>query len=251
MKLKNLNLHTLSLIKCFLYVITLVLLLASKTSAAATEKLTLSASFGSPLILPITEILQQAYQSIGVEIEIKPYPELRSLRYANYGVTDGVAFGEKSIENIYKDLIRIDIVLREGLIYLFTKQENSFTVNGWQSIPKDYAVGHIRGIKFIEKAMKQFNFHAEPSDNTEQLFQKLNMGRTQVIVSGKKRGMKYVNDDSLEVVILEDNVATIHIYHYLNKKNAHLVPMITDTLKQMKSDGRIAEIFSNVRRLKQ
>ena len=237
----RININVASVItKLLMWFIMITLYFVLTFPVIATEKFVFSTISNSSIALPASEILRQAYKLMGIDVEVIPQPALRSHRFADSGGADGVLFADRKIEDKNNNLIRIDIPLVEAYIYLFTKKENAFHVDGWQSIPKDYIVGYIRGVKFAESAINEYGLNGDPANSREQLFQKLERGRIQVAVSGRG-GMEYVVDNG--IVILEPSVYVSRVFHYLNKKHINLQPAITLILADMEKTGMIDDIF--------
>ena len=73
---------------------------------------------------PITDISRQvlleAYQRMGIEIQTQQFPSVRSLVTANSGKTDGELGRIKGIEADYPNLLRVPVVINrvEGVVFL-------------------------------------------------------------------------------------------------------------------------------------
>ncbi|NCD33316.1 MAG: transporter substrate-binding domain-containing protein [Spartobacteria bacterium] len=220
-----------------------VVFLTRSLPVSAQNTLILSAVEKTPPANTVTEVLRQAYQQLGIELEILELPGLRGIAYSNNGDTDGEAFRIAGIDQEYSNLIQIDVPIRTDAMHLFVKQGREFPVTGWDCIPKEYLLGYKRGVKHIEYAVAKYGLRAEAVNSVEQLFQKLETGRNDVIVTGVQEGAQLIPQLHLQDIIrLEPSVCTSSLYHYLHEKHADLVPKITAVLKEMEAHGEIQTI---------
>jgi polar amino acid transport system substrate-binding protein len=203
---------------------------------------------GHGIISVISEVLSQAYQQLGIQITINPYPGLRGLHYSNYGIIDGEAFRIAGIDKKFSNLIRVEVSLMTNRHYLFVKSGNEFVVEGWDSIPKNYLIGFQRGIKVIELATKEYQIQTESVSTATQLLQKLNIGRNDAIILPAPAAAQNIQQLELKDIIkLEPPINSHNLYHYLHTKHAALVPKITAVLKAMEANGDIQKIHEQIR----
>ena len=89
---------------------------------------------GNPNTVLCERIMREAYRRIGRTMELKSFPGERSIQNANNGEVDGELFRRAGIEEAYPNLIRIPVVLGTGKWGVFTKEDKTFSVKGWQSL---------------------------------------------------------------------------------------------------------------------
>lgn len=230
--------------KCSIQVI---LLLSLALPVTAQDGLVFSGVEGAYPIHSVGKVLRRAYQKIGIQVAIRQYPGLRGLLYSDGGVVDGEAFRIEGIEKEYSNLIRIKIPVQIDDMYLYVKQGKEFTVKGWDSIPKSYYLGYVRGVKFIEYAVAKHDLRAETVSNYNQLFLKLELDRSDGVVAGIFLGKRYFERNQLtDIVRLSPPIHKSYLYHYLHKKHGDLVPRITSVLKKMEAGGEIELIKEQV-----
>ncbi|MES2295821.1 MAG: transporter substrate-binding domain-containing protein [Pseudomonadota bacterium] len=184
-------------------------------------------------------IVREAYARVGVALQVRQFPSERSLQEANIGRLDGDMTRIAGIEERYPNLLRVPVpVLHvESLVYTNRAQ---FEVKGWDSL-RPYRIGIRLGIKFAEDGTRGMQVQVVPSN--EQLFTKLELGRTDVIVSTRIEGslmMKKLN--TRHVRALAPALGEVTLYHYLHKRNAALVPKIAAALRAMEQEGRMQAI---------
>ena len=187
-------------------------------------------------------ILMEAYDQIGVELIITPYPRVQSLETSNEGRTDGELFRIDGIEKIYTNLLKIPVPIYwvEGTV--FTK-DTDLIVTGWESLAP-YRVGVQRGIKFIEDGLNTVpDLVPMMVEDSFQLFRILEAGRVDLAVSSRLTGLSISGKLGFtEIRPLSPPLSTFPVFHYLHRKNADLLPRITAVLEEMESRGRFDEI---------
>lgn len=215
-----------------------VLLACCFATAQAREVITLGKSNGA--MGTIAEaVLREAYRRVGIELAIKEFPAERALNEANRGILDGELSRMAGIEARYPDLVRIPVAINriEGMVYT---NRADFRVDGWDSL-RPYLIGVRIGIKFAEDGTHGMRVQRVPTN--EQLFSKLELGRTDIVVSTRTEGEAMIRRlKTRHVRALEPPLLTIDLFHYLHRKNQDLVPRLTDTLRQMEREGRIRAI---------
>lgn len=208
-------------------------------TAAQGQKLTFSTFEGAPGQDMSALILQEAYASMGIEIEVVRYPGLRSLMSANQGIVDGELSRVRAFQRDYPNLILVPVPVNQLAGTAFTKIEG-LKLSGWESL-RGYSIGITRGMKFAERGtagmpIVQANSH-------KQLFQLLDKGRIEVAINPLVNGLGIIGQLGLEGIhALEPPLVQIDLYHYLHQRHADLVPEIADTIRKMEASGRISEI---------
>jgi len=192
---------------------------------------------------PITEVservISRAYKRLGIQVKIKKLPSKRSLIMANYGKVDGVVSRIKGINKTYENLIRVPVAVNmfEGVVF---SKNVIFSVMGWDNL-KPYIIGIKKGTKFAEIGTKGMKVRSV--DTNTQLFLMLDSERVDVIVTARMAGLVALKQLHIPgIQVLEPQLVTRKLYHYLHKKNSYLLPEITRVLQEMESEGRIQEI---------
>jgi len=186
------------------------------------------------------KILEIAYAKLGIEITMDQYPAKRSLLLSNGGKKyDGELHRISGIEKKFTNLIPVPVPIYylDGIVL---SKSIAFDVKGWKSL-KPYVIGVRRGIVFTvngTRGMKRVLFNSN-----EKLFNMLDNNKIDIVVMTRMSALKYLQSHpEIKVDILEPPVQTYKMYHYLHKKNAHLVDRLTLVLKQMEEEGSIEKI---------
>ncbi|QTA85079.1 substrate-binding periplasmic protein [Desulfonema magnum] len=219
---------------------TLFSVLIMSGSVYAREKLVLTTLDSHLNAVVGVNILREAYQRIGIQIETKILPAERALHMANKGKFDGEVIRIREVQELYPNLRRVPVpvIAMEGVV--FTK-DVTFDVTGWESL-KPYTIGILIGSKFIEKGTRGLTVEAVPT--YKQVLLKLNAGRTDVAVMARTNGLIELRKLNMKGIrVLEPPLVKARLYHYLHKKNEHLIPQIAQVLKNMVEEGRPKEIW--------
>lgn len=186
------------------------------------------------------KVLKEAYSRMGIEISIDFYPAKRSLIISNDGINyDGEIHRIGGIEKEFPNLVPISIPINilEGVV---VANKVNFMVNGWKSL-NPYLIGIRRGIVFTTNGTAGMN--RVVLNTNEHLFQMLAAQRIDLVVISRINALKYIpTEQRLKLKILEPPVEVYNMYHYLHKKNAHLIPELTSILKEMQKEGIIHKI---------
>jgi len=218
--------------------VTLLTLLVMAGPIYGQQSLVLS-STRNQLAVVSGKVLSEAYQRLGIKVHIDAFPAGRSLIMSNNGDVDGEVYRVKGIEKTYENLVMVPVAVNQVEVVVFTKGV-TFSVTGWDSL-KPYTIGIRRGSTFIEK--KTIGMKVKPVTKIEQLFLMLDLGRNDVIVTSRLAGLMAMKELNIKGVhILEPSIVTKNVYHYLHKKNSHLLSDISGVLQDMENEGRIKEI---------
>lgn len=208
------------------------------SSAIAQDKLIISTGANAPVTRIAENILKQAYHSLGIEVVIAKYPDLRSLISSNAGLADGELMRIRGIDTEYPNLLIVPIPLLQLKGVAYTKDVD-LQIVGFESL-KPYRVAIQRGIKFAEygtDGMKRTILNT-----LEHAFFLLHKKRVDAVITTYIEGIETLNRLQYEgIKALEPPLITINLYHYLHKRNRALVPKITAALQEMQENGRISK----------
>ena len=218
--------------------VTLLTLLVMADPVYGQQSLVLS-STRNLLAVVSGKVVAEAYQRLGIKVHIDTFPAGRSLIMSNSGDVDGEVYRVKGMEKTYENLVMVPVAVNKVEVVVFAK-DVTFSVTGWDSL-KPYSIGIRRGSTFVEKKTK--GMKVKPVTKIEQLFLMLDLGRNDVIVTSRLAGLKAMKELKIKGIhLLEPPLATKNVYHYLHKKNAHLLPDIKKVLQDMENEGRIKDI---------
>ncbi|MEH6631492.1 MAG: transporter substrate-binding domain-containing protein [Halopseudomonas aestusnigri] len=185
-------------------------------------------------------VMLEAYGRLGIDVQFSRLPAARSLVVANSGKVDGELYRIKNIQLKYKNLIMLSVPIgiMEGVAITTNPK---ISLKGWQSL-EPYHVCIRNGVKFAEAGTKELE--VDVSNSNDQLFNKLGKNRCDVIILARLTSIALAQDfeKKMKMPVQFNVVQTYPLFHYLHKKNKHLVPKLTEVLQTMETDGAIAKI---------
>ncbi|MGW8389611.1 substrate-binding periplasmic protein [Pseudoduganella sp. HUAS MS19] len=219
-------------------------LLPAWVAAQALPVMHVSTLVGDDPAATISElVLREAYRRVGRTLAVHQLPGERSLMYANDGKMDGELYRKLGLDRDYPNLVIVPVPLLTFELVIFSRG-TSFIVNGWESL-RPYTLGFMRGNKIAQENTKGMKVEQVPT--MQQAFEKMMMGRTDLVLGHRASGMAVVRAQKLEgVTVLEPPLSSFPVYHYLNKKHEALVPELTRVLKQMQADRTIERIQKSI-----
>lgn len=217
----------------------LIMFSVTGSDAVASGKLTFSTFPGSGMSRVVAEVLDEAYATLDISIDIVELPAQRALQLADDGEFDGEAGRLAAIERSTNNLLRVPVPVFEMTAYVYTKNAD-FTVEGYESL-RPYRIGILRGYKHAERMVADMDHVVVPEFG--QLFAMLESDRVDVVVLNELDAREALADSGLtDIRALQPPINKAPLYHYLHAKHADLVPRISEALEAMERAGRIAEI---------
>lgn len=189
----------------------------------------------------IFSVLKEAYSFLDISICSTILPAERALIMSNSGLMDGEVNRLNVIEELYHNLIRVDVPLMTINMVGVSRigDKNSINKMNWENL----RVGIRRGSKISEIITKNIQNLSLVNDY-DQLFSMLEMNRIDlIIVSDWEFQIRLKNGSISEMdkVHLFNN--PYHHYHYLHSRHSNLVPEIETVLQQMKDSGRVENLL--------
>ncbi len=211
--------------------------------ATADQKLVFSTNVKSDKPIASELILREAYKRLGYDIEVRSYPPARSLFVSNSGDVDGEVHRLLSTASNSPNLIPVPVHIHKLDVVVFGKTKAKEPFNNWETL-LPYKVGLIRGHIYAREAIERYpQMRYEQMIDPEQLLKMVSAGRIDYAVLTKWTGLKILNKLQMkEVSLMEGTLETYELFHYLHKKNKHLVPEIERMLKSMSDSGEIHQI---------
>ena len=200
---------------------------------------TFSGGEDNTVMLIASKVLQKAYTKAGIEMEVLFLPLEESLQRSNSGQTDGELVRIKKITQSYPNLRQVPVEIISVEAIAFSKN-SSLHIKRWSDL-HGHKVTIVKGTKFIEHATK--DIEKEIVLSFKEAFEALRQDKTEVLVIPKLAGLRlyYMNEyDTIKPVSAA--LTRLSLYHFVHKKNIHLIPIITPILQEMKQSGEIEYI---------
>lgn len=186
-----------------------------------------------------TTILTKAYNRIGITPQFISMPLQQSLEMSNAGQIDGEIVRIKKITEMYPNLVEIPVIISfvEGIAF---SKDYSMEINSWEDL-KPYKIAIIEGVKFIEKGTEGMNRILV--DGYKEAFTLLKSDEVDIVVSTKTSGVFIAHKLRYrDIKPIGSVLQKLDLYHFLHKKNAHIIPQLTPVLQTMKKSGEISYI---------
>ncbi len=221
-----------------------VILLAAVHLLQAQTTIAISTFEEDTAVVRASLLLKQAYEKLGVSMELVRLPASRALIEANNGVQiDGELIRIAGLAKQYPNLVQIPVMIANFKISVFSKTID-FDVNGWDSL-KPYEVTFKRGFKGMEKHAD--GLRVKRARSSEAALEMLNMDRTDIVVVPYLDGLVLRKKLNMpQIKILEPPLEQVHLYHYLHNSHKALIPKITQVLKKMEQNGEIARFWKTI-----
>ncbi|TDT86305.1 polar amino acid transport system substrate-binding protein [Pseudodesulfovibrio indicus] len=181
--------------------------------------------------------LEAVYARAGLPVEFVPLPQKRSLYLAAAGDLDGDAGRIYGLESNYPSMIRVEgkLLNFNGAAYVIKGQHIGEYRDSLLDVMK---VGSLCGVVWVEKVMK--GRCLEQVNTYEGLFAMLLEGRIDLVLSSQRSAETvfrkaphfYESIERLEPLVFQTT-----FYHYLNEKNADIVPKLEKALKELRDEN--------------
>ena len=189
-------------------------------------------------------ILSEALRRINYKLEIRLFPNERSLINSNRGLVDGETQRIAGLEKKYPNLIRVPEKTMDWEFVAFSKKKIDMT-RGWSSLVP-YETSYITGWKIFEFNVPK-NVRVTRVRDPDGLFTLLNHDRSDIALFERWEGMEIIKKNKYkDIKPLSPALASREMFTYLHKKNAKLVPLLAKALKDMKNDGTYARLHKQI-----
>lgn len=230
-----------------IFISTLLLSLISTQSRSETH-LHISTGFTPPVSDFFNSVLAEVDKRLtDISISFEALPAERSLVLVNQGINDADCCRIPAVvTDQYNNLVPIDESFFSARFSVFAKK-NKPHVSSFKDL-KPFSVGTVEGWKIAVKKIKE----TAPEEvhivtTPEQLMQMLEQDRLDYGVVGYLSGLKSIsllNIDSLEAI--DPPLVEKPLFLILNKKHKTLTPVFNKVLKEMKNDGTINRLYSEL-----
>lgn len=186
----------------------------------------------------LTQVLEEAYHDLGVELEYRPLPRLRAEQLAAKGKIAGELGRLDGLEQQIPSLNRVPFKLYEFSIVLVANTKKC----GLCTLPTIESLAHVSGMRAPEQVIEENEFTNPVFKQTqfEQVAKLLNSGRIDGALLGdfQLRNLELDNTQDFVVYTMRREAG----YHYLHDKFKHLVEPLYSKLNAMRGSGRIAQL---------
>ncbi|MEZ7195871.1 substrate-binding periplasmic protein [Pseudodesulfovibrio karagichevae] len=177
--------------------------------------------------------LAVAYERAGLPVEFVPLPQKRSLVQAVDGVIDGDVGRIPGLEKTFPSLVRVDVKLLDLNGAAYVVRERRFGEYRPELLAT-LRVGAVRGVLWAEKAMH--GHRLDLVNNYKTLFEMLLEGRLDLALASRLSAEYFIYGNRARyarIRRLDPLVYSEPFYHYINIKNADIVPKLEKALREL------------------
>ncbi|WP_338669217.1 substrate-binding periplasmic protein [Pseudodesulfovibrio methanolicus] len=180
--------------------------------------------------------LEAVYGRAGLAVEFVPLPQKRSLVQAVDGVIDGDVGRIPGLERKFPTLVRVDVKLMDlvGVAYVIKGQR----IGDYRpELLATLRAGAVRGVLWAEKIMD--GRRLEQVNTYETLFGMLLAGRIDLALGSRRSAEDVFRTNRARyarIRELEPPVYHVPFYHYVNIRNADIVPRLEKALRELRAE---------------
>lgn len=199
----------------------------------------------TPVVNAYHQFLQRVYAEIGYAIELRRYPVKRSYIQADFDKIDGILISTDSLSKDFPNLVAVPVPLTQVDLVVFSIAED-FVVDGPDSL-KDYKIGLLRGY-LASEAMTR-SMHRQIVDDYKSLFTILQMGRVDVVIALRRETERFLAANPVfgPVKALDPPLLSIPMYHFLNRRHAHLIPQLIPVMQRLIDEKVLEKLYEPYR----
>ena len=212
--------------------------------AAGNKTYVLSYSPGTLFHQLVRDRAKEVYEKAGLKTELVALPHNRSLISANDGSVDGDVGRVPSVEQKYPNLKRVNVKLMEtsGAVYTTKQDIDSYD----ESLLTKQRVGYVLGVRWQQKKME--GLEATTAPDYQALFEMLLQERVDIVlatVASADAALRQLGERAKKIHKLQPFVFTAPIYHYVNKKNEDIIPLLERTINEM-NEAWVLDFYTGV-----
>jgi len=220
------------------------LLLLLTHSVFAAQNFNLNITLSEPLGTPerngfLNQVVEGMLKSANFQPNYEYVFEARGLRNLNEGIDDGNLPRVAGLEKSFPNIRMVPGKVMDFDFQVFAKN-TQLTINGWDSF-SSLDVAFVKGWKILEKNVKAKSVTTVPT--VQHLFRLLENNRVDVIIYERWQGVGVAKALGFkDIKPVEPPLVTKEMFLYVNKKHGNIIPILSDALKNMKSNGQYQKI---------
>ena len=189
-------------------------------------------------------ILPKIYKKLGIDISITPMPGKRAVLETINGRMDGEIMRIESYGIEYEEVLRIPTPYYYLETMAFFKRGSGIVITSAEDLAK-YSVLRVRGVKHTNNItaglVKVYDY-----DDTKSMLNALNKYRDNVALTHTEDGLFAIEKYKIEHIDhLKKPLSTLPLYHYVHKKNAHLVDKVDRIIREMQDSGELGKLIES------
>ncbi|MCP4115134.1 MAG: amino acid ABC transporter substrate-binding protein [Desulfobacteraceae bacterium] len=196
------------------------------------------------------EIMNAIFSRLGIEIDMKLFPQKRILKYMEYGEKDIIPLASKNREREKYLDYTLPLLEEKGVIFYSTNRKDSVKWADFEDLTP-YRIGTVRGYNYgagFEDAVKKYNLTLDEVITNEQNFKKLDAGRIDILLVNQSTASEFMRTHPEYRGRFEtaNKPYMTYVYHTVFSKRSDarlLIPAVNEVIKQLKEEGIIDNIL--------
>lgn len=196
------------------------------------------------LVKPAKQVLDVAYRSLNIQIDIIPLPLERSLMLASSGAYDGDLGRTQSVELDFPRLLRVPTPIGTVEVVPYVLRPVGSDASSWSALKASkLKVGAKFGDRMTDAHLG--DFVSSKATSFESLFQMLVLQRVDVVIAPRGELQRLLpllptdRQEELKGVMALPALSSVPIYHFLHEKNRDLLIPLDRELQKMTKAGTI------------
>lgn len=183
-------------------------------------------------------ILAEIYDRAGIGFNVSRLPGRRAVIETTQGRVDGEIMRIWSYGEEHSEVIRIPTAYYFLETMAFYKQGSDVEVSSVEDLTK-YPVLKIRGVKHTNIVTAGLT-DVYDYDDTQSMLKALNKQRSNVVLTNRGDGLFAIEKYGIQGIDFSKYpLFSFPLYHYVHKKNVHLVDKIDRVIAEMKETGEL------------
>ena len=189
----------------------------------------------------IDRLLYSAVSTAGYDMTMDAATMAYAIQMANSGERDALASQAAGLDRLYPDLIMVPEAIGSVSFPAFAMIGSDITISSWADF-SGLVVGHLYQKPYITEHLPPDIEGAIQKDSFYELNRSLLNGECDVIVTSTTFNIDLISADGILQVGLAEHIPS---YTYLNRKYSHLVPVIAQSIREIKKNGTYDRILTN------
>lgn len=204
--------------------------------------LVFSRSTGATLGCITEAVLGEVYRRLNLPVRFVETPGHRSLELSSTGHFSGETLRVSGLTRIYPDLLQVAPPVAYMKSAVFVRR------NGWVRIEtiddlRRYKVAYLDGM-IHAKRLSKFARQSIAMPTRAQAFKALNDGDVDAVIMAQISGQIACRRGGFRNVSPEPTVLqTTSVHHYIHRKHADLIPLVSAELSALKASGKANALF--------
>jgi polar amino acid transport system substrate-binding protein len=187
-------------------------------------------------------VLPKIYQKLGIEISITPMPGNRAMLETVSGRMDGETMRIESYGIDHPEALRIPTPYYQIDTTAFYKKDSGIVISSVADLAK-YSLLRVRGVKHTMNITEGFE-KVYDYDDTKSMLNALDKHRDHVALTHTGDGLFAIEKYNINHVEYSDKpLSLLSVYHYVHKKNAHLVEKVDRVIREMNESGELDQLI--------